>query len=101
MLKVCRLYDQEPHLFKQMEESAVYPRVYSINKCMEYDSVAQPVYRWYAWVCEMQSRWISVSLKMVLQTMSSGDALLGLFVLCFVQLREGIISATMACTTLA
>ena len=52
MLKVCRLYDQEPHLFKQMEESAVYPRVYAINRCMEYDSVAQPVYRWYAWVCE-------------------------------------------------
>ena len=44
--------------------------------------------------------YISWTTKKV-QTMSSGDALLELFVLCFVQLRKGIISATMACTTSA
>ena len=52
IFKVCRDDDQEPYLFKQMGESAVYPHIYAISTCMEYNSVEQPVLRWYAWVCE-------------------------------------------------
>ena len=39
-------------MFVDLSSAGLYPEIHSSNVCIEYDSVAQPVAQWYAWVTE-------------------------------------------------
>ena len=52
ILKLCLFDDLEPRLFADLSSAGLYPEIHSSNVCIEYDSVAQPVAQWYAWVTE-------------------------------------------------
>ena len=52
VLKLCKVPDQVPQLFKELSESRLYPLIHSSNSCIECDSVGQPVGQWNAWVTD-------------------------------------------------
>ena len=52
VLKLCKVPDQVPQLFKELSESRLYPLIHSSNSCIECDSVGQPVGQWNAWVSD-------------------------------------------------